>query len=156
MKYIQIKYLELGKKRTVDLNMSGFMGPAKSPMGKGPLLVNGEYLTPGTLTSAFRLRIPPGGECQVVDCQANRERLREATKEHTRWDDVKVYDEKTGQYNVERKEITIPPAFVVLDDTPIHEDVITDNPLGETEEVRALKAKIAELEKKEDFLPPPQ
>ncbi len=146
MKYIKLKYVTRGR-RTNKIRTQGFMGPARSPMGKGPLKVGNDYLRPGSLTSAFNLEIPVDGFCEVVDCQHNRVILRKATKSRTVFEDVKVRNDKTGKYTTERKEFEVAPSFKVIDETPIHEDIISDNPLGDSVEVLALKKKIADLEK---------
>jgi hypothetical protein len=148
MKYIQLKYQGKGR-RTVNIQAHGFMGPAQSPMGKGPLKVAGEYLKPGTLTTAFTLDIPPSGECQVVDCQHNRELLRKITAPRSLWEDVKKYEKETGKYYTERVEIEHPPAYTVLDATPFHEDIVLSPTVQENNETLKLKRRIAELEGKD-------
>jgi len=145
MKYIQLKYKGNGK-RTVDIHSHGFMGPSKSPMGNGPLNVNGEFLRPGSLTTAFQLDIPPSGECQVVDCQHNREMLRKVTKLRKKWEEFTVFDQESGKHITKRENIEYPPAFEVIDGTNIKNDIVFDTKLDDSKEVKELKDKIAELE----------
>ncbi len=145
MKHIQLKYLGIGR-RTVNLRVHGFMGPSRSPMGKGPLQVAGDYLRAGTLTTAFQLEVPPNGECQVVDCQHNRELLRKVTRVKKKFEEIKSFNEETGKYSTSRKEIEHPPGFKVIDDTPIDEDIVLETSLNDSTEVAGLKEKIAKME----------
>jgi hypothetical protein len=145
MKKIKVKYMTKGR-RTTKITAQGFMGPARSPLGKGPLKVGVDYLRPGTLTSAFTLVIPANGNFELIDCQHNREMLRKITKDREVYEDIKSYNNESGKMDVKRKKVTIAASYQVLDDTPIHEDIVTDNPLGESAEVRELKAKIAAME----------
>lgn len=147
MQYIQLKYKGKGK-RTVNVRTHGFMGPARSPLGKGPMKVGFDYLRPGTLTTAFQLTIPPNGECQVVDCQHNRELLRKLTKSRSFYEDVKVFNEETGKYVSERQKLVQEPGWEVISDTPIHEDIVPEPTVGESAEISKLKSQIKEMETK--------
>ena len=115
-------------------------------MGKGPLQVAGDYLRAGTLTTAFQLEVPPNGECQVVDCQHNRELLRKVTRVKKKFEEIKSFNEETGKYSTSRKEIEHPPGFKVIDDTPIDEDIVLETSLNDSTEVAGLKEKIAKME----------
>lgn len=145
MKTIKLRFNARGR-RTMTTDMSGFVGPAKKPMGNIPLRNGGDYIKPGEITSLFRLSIPPNGLCELVDVQHNRERLRVLTKPQSTYEFVPKYNEETGETTQVRQKVTHPPSFTVLDDTPIHEDIITEEQKLESKEVTTLKARIEELE----------
>jgi len=136
----------------MDIDMSGFEGPAKKPLGNVPLRDGGEFIKPGQITSIFRLLIPPNGACEVVDTQHNRERLRVLTRPQEFYDEIQVYDEQKGIYEPKRVLRQLPPSFTVLDGTPIDEDIIQEQKM-DSDEVQALKARIKELEAGRGIVP---
>lgn len=71
MKYINLKYIGNGAKRTSDIGMGGFELEATTKIET----LKATYRK-GQLCKEFKLMIPPDGACKVPDTQFNREILR--------------------------------------------------------------------------------